>query len=173
MGRRSLVGAGAAGEGKRARWISEGGALDLVLLPGPTAREVFRQYAEVTGKPELPPMFSLGLHQCRWNYRDEQVRNVEQKSARPEREGPGSWVRARGGEGRVEVICACWVGALEIELPPRRRVLFWFVAGGNLVVLVVCQRCCIGVQHAASLLSPSARCTPPRVFGLNTCWVPQ
>ena len=66
-------GTGAAGEGKRARWISEGGALDLVLLPGPTAREVFRQYAEVTGKPELPPMFSLGFHQCRWNYRDEQV----------------------------------------------------------------------------------------------------
>lgn len=65
---------GAAGEGKRARWISEGGALDLVLLPGPTAREVFRQYADVTGKPELPPMFSLGFHQCRWNYRDEQVR---------------------------------------------------------------------------------------------------
>eukprot|EP00903_Cladosiphon_okamuranus_P006839 g6661.t2 len=63
---------GATGEGKRARWISEGGALDLVLLPGPTAREVFRQYAEVTGKPELPPMFSLGFHQCRWNYRDEQ-----------------------------------------------------------------------------------------------------
>ncbi|CAN0198104.1 unnamed protein product, partial [Scytosiphon promiscuus] len=63
---------GSAGEGKRARWISEGGALDLVLLPGPTPRQVFRQYAEVTGKPELPPMFSLGFHQCRWNYRDEQ-----------------------------------------------------------------------------------------------------
>ncbi|CAM9381579.1 unnamed protein product [Pylaiella littoralis] len=63
---------GGSGEGKRARWISEGGALDLVLLPGPTAAEVFRQYAEVTGKPELPPMFSLGFHQCRWNYRDEQ-----------------------------------------------------------------------------------------------------
>ncbi|CAN0138479.1 unnamed protein product, partial [Hapterophycus canaliculatus] len=56
----------------RARWISEGGALDLVLLPGPTPRQVFQQYAEVTGKPELPPMFSLGFHQCRWNYRDEQ-----------------------------------------------------------------------------------------------------
>ncbi|CAN0519457.1 unnamed protein product, partial [Ectocarpus sp. 12 AP-2014] len=63
-----------AGEGKRARWISEGGALDLVLLPGPTPGAVFKQYAEVTGKPELPPMFSLGFHQCRWNYRDEQVR---------------------------------------------------------------------------------------------------
>ncbi|CAN0531209.1 unnamed protein product, partial [Ectocarpus sp. 8 AP-2014] len=56
------------------RWISEGGALDLVLLPGPTPGAVFKQYAEVTGKPELPPMFSLGFHQCRWNYRDEQVR---------------------------------------------------------------------------------------------------
>ncbi|CAN0438507.1 unnamed protein product, partial [Ectocarpus fasciculatus] len=63
---------GGAGEGKRARWISEGGALDLVLLPGPTPGAVFKQYAEVTGKPELPPMFSLGFHQCRWNYRDEQ-----------------------------------------------------------------------------------------------------
>ena len=69
----SLV-TGAPGEGKRAQWISEGGALDLVLLPGPTPAQVFRQYAEVTGKPELPPLFSLGFHQCRWNYRDEQVR---------------------------------------------------------------------------------------------------
>lgn len=68
-----LYQSGEEGEGKRARWISEGGALDVVMMPGPTPGEVFRQYAEVTGKPELPPLFSLGFHQCRWNYRDEQV----------------------------------------------------------------------------------------------------
>ncbi|CAM9676465.1 unnamed protein product [Discosporangium mesarthrocarpum] len=56
---------------KKTHWISEGGALDLVMLPGPTPREVFRQYSDVSGKPDLPPLFSLGLHQCRWNYKDE------------------------------------------------------------------------------------------------------
>lgn len=43
------------------------------MMPGPTPGEVFRQYADVTGKPELPPLFSLGFHQCRWNYRDEKA----------------------------------------------------------------------------------------------------
>lgn len=62
-------------EGKRTHWISEAGALDIVMMPGPTAADVFRQYSDVTGKPELPPLFALGFHQCRWNYRDEPVRS--------------------------------------------------------------------------------------------------
>ncbi|CAM9234956.1 unnamed protein product [Chrysoparadoxa australica] len=63
-----------------AHWISEGGPLDLFLLPGPNPADVFRQYAHLTGFPELPPSFALGFHQCRWNYRDEQdVLEVEAK----------------------------------------------------------------------------------------------
>lgn len=44
----------------------------MYLLPGPTPRRVAQQYAKITGPSELPPLFSLGYHQCRWNYKDEE-----------------------------------------------------------------------------------------------------
>ena len=50
---------------------SESGVLDLMLLPGPRPADVFHQYADTTGYPSLPPLFSLGYHQCRWNYKDQ------------------------------------------------------------------------------------------------------
>jgi len=54
-----------------AHWISESGVLDIFILPGPDPRSVYQQYAQLTGTTPLPPMFSLGYHQCRWNYKDE------------------------------------------------------------------------------------------------------
>ncbi|XP_038597178.1 neutral alpha-glucosidase C [Tachyglossus aculeatus] len=54
------------------RWMSEGGIIDVFLLMGPTPSAVFQQYGRLTGPPALPPLFSLGYHQCRWNYEDEQ-----------------------------------------------------------------------------------------------------
>lgn len=59
------------GEGLSTHWISESGVFDLFLLPGPSPREMYSQYAVLTGRLEMPPMFALGYHQCRWNYRDE------------------------------------------------------------------------------------------------------
>ncbi|OCT68743.1 neutral alpha-glucosidase C [Xenopus laevis] len=53
------------------RWMSESGIVDLFLLMGPSPQDVFRQYAHLTGFQALPPLFSLGYHQCRWNYEDE------------------------------------------------------------------------------------------------------
>lgn len=41
------------------------------MLFGPSPAQVMSQYAGLTGLPMLPPMFSLGYHQCRWNYNDE------------------------------------------------------------------------------------------------------
>ena len=41
------------------------------MLPGPSPAAVYRQYTLLTGTQQLPPIFSLGYHQCRWNYRDE------------------------------------------------------------------------------------------------------
>ena len=55
----------------KTHWISESGIVDLFLLPGPNPRTLYEQYARLTGRVSLPPMFSLGYHQCRWNYRDE------------------------------------------------------------------------------------------------------
>jgi alpha 1,3-glucosidase len=52
-------------------WMSETGIIDTFFLPGPTPTDVFDQYKYLTGGQFMPPMFSLGYHQCRWNYRDE------------------------------------------------------------------------------------------------------
>jgi alpha 1,3-glucosidase len=57
--------------GKTTHWISESGIIDTFLLPGPTPADMYRQYAILTGTAPVPPMFSLGYHQCRWNYKDE------------------------------------------------------------------------------------------------------
>ncbi|KAM4690401.1 neutral alpha-glucosidase C [Rhinophrynus dorsalis] len=53
------------------RWMSESGIVDFFLLMGPAPQDVFRQYAHLTGTQAFPPLFSLGYHQCRWNYEDE------------------------------------------------------------------------------------------------------
>ncbi|XP_058518880.1 neutral alpha-glucosidase AB isoform X3 [Ochotona princeps] len=53
------------------RWMSESGIIDVFLMLGPSVLDVFRQYASLTGTQALPPLFSLGYHQSRWNYRDE------------------------------------------------------------------------------------------------------
>ncbi|KAJ7496651.1 glycoside hydrolase family 31 protein [Mycena latifolia] len=61
-------------------WISESGILDLFLMPGPTPADVFAQYAGLTGTPVLPPHWSLGYHQCRWNYiSSNDVRTVQKR----------------------------------------------------------------------------------------------
>ena len=55
-----------------AYWMSESGVVDVFLLPGPSPAKIFAQYAALTGTTPLPPRFSLGYHQCRWNYNDEE-----------------------------------------------------------------------------------------------------
>lgn len=56
---------------KESHWISESGEVDFFLLTGPTPAQLYSQYTSLTGTQQLPPIFSLGYHQCRWNYRDE------------------------------------------------------------------------------------------------------
>ncbi|KAF0981678.1 hypothetical protein FDP41_012335 [Naegleria fowleri] len=61
-------------------WISETGVLDVFFLPGPTPKDISKQFSYLTGTAPLPQRFSLGHHQCRWNYKDEEdVRNVNAK----------------------------------------------------------------------------------------------
>lgn len=57
--------------GMATQWISEAGIVDLYVFLGPTPAAVQHQYAEATGPTALPQLFSLGYHQCRWNYKDE------------------------------------------------------------------------------------------------------
>lgn len=44
------------------------GELDLFLFAGPALRDVVRGHARLTGTHELPPLWALGYHQCRWSY---------------------------------------------------------------------------------------------------------
>lgn len=64
----------------KTHWISESGILDVFLLPGPTAEDLFQQYARLTGAPALPREFALAYHQCRWNYvSSDDIREVQTK----------------------------------------------------------------------------------------------
>lgn len=47
-----------------------GGALRQYVAVGPLPR-LLERYAELTGRPPLPPRWALGFHQCRWGYRTE------------------------------------------------------------------------------------------------------
>ncbi|KEG12162.1 glucosidase [Trypanosoma grayi] len=58
------------GETVGCTWNAEAGVVDLFLFPGPTPAKVQQQHASITGATMLPPYFSLGYHQCRWNYRN-------------------------------------------------------------------------------------------------------
>jgi hypothetical protein len=51
--------------------LSESGIIDMFLFSGADAHEVLFKYHCVTGFPAVMPMFSLGKHQSRWNYRDQ------------------------------------------------------------------------------------------------------
>lgn len=46
----------------------EGGQMDYFFIYGPELTTVAQRYIQLTGKPELPPLWALGFHQCRWSY---------------------------------------------------------------------------------------------------------
>ena len=47
---------------------SDGGEFDYYFINGPELDAVACRYAKLTGTPELPPLWALGYHQCRWSY---------------------------------------------------------------------------------------------------------
>ncbi|PSR57301.1 glycosyl hydrolase [Adhaeribacter arboris] len=49
-----------------------GGELNYYFIYGPKLVEVTEQYTCLTGKPELPPLWTLGYHQCKWSYYPEE-----------------------------------------------------------------------------------------------------
>ena len=51
--------------------------LDYYFFAGPTIPDVVRAYSDLTGRMQLPPLWALGYHQCRFSYCPEgQVREV-------------------------------------------------------------------------------------------------
>ena len=47
---------------------SEGPAFRVLVFEGKTPQDVLKSLAEVTGKMDLPPLWSLGYQQCRFSY---------------------------------------------------------------------------------------------------------
>ena len=54
-------------DGRKCRFVSEGGFVDLVVFIG-DYEKITKEYCELTGYPSMPPMFALGYHQSRWGY---------------------------------------------------------------------------------------------------------
>ncbi len=53
------------------------GPLSLIFIPGPSPADVLRRYHQLTGPMPLPPLWALGLHQCRYSYYPEsEVKNL-------------------------------------------------------------------------------------------------
>ncbi|WP_367753395.1 glycoside hydrolase family 31 protein [Flavobacterium sp. WC2430] len=59
---------------------AEGGEMNYYFFYGPKMQDVVTTYTDLTGKPELPPLWALGYHQCKWSYYPE--RNVKEVAAK-------------------------------------------------------------------------------------------
>ncbi len=58
----------------------EGGPINYYFIAGPDMKKVVERYAWLTGLSPLPPKWSLGFHQSRWSYKNEQsVRGIASK----------------------------------------------------------------------------------------------
>lgn len=49
-------------------WGAEKGPLNFFFIYGPSVKEVVQGYTEITGRMELPPVWSLGYQQSRYSY---------------------------------------------------------------------------------------------------------
>jgi len=47
---------------------ADGGEMNYYFIYGPDMNDVVVNYTDLTGKPELPPLWVLGYHQSKWSY---------------------------------------------------------------------------------------------------------
>ncbi len=47
---------------------ADGGEMNYYFFYGPKMDQVVKAYTDLTGKPELPPLWTLGFQQCKWSY---------------------------------------------------------------------------------------------------------
>ncbi|WP_264537782.1 glycoside hydrolase family 31 protein [Flavobacterium sp. N1736] len=63
-----------------ASFWAEGGEMNYYFIYGPQMEDVVTTYTDLTGKPELPPLWVLGYHQCKWSYYPEsKVKEITSK----------------------------------------------------------------------------------------------
>lgn len=59
---------------------AQGGEMRYYFINGPKLIDVCQRYTDLTGKPDMPPKWSLGYHQSKWSYYPEStVRNLAQE----------------------------------------------------------------------------------------------
>ena len=60
---------------------AQGGEMNYYFIYGPQMSDVVANYTDLTGKPhQLPPLWALGYHQCKWSYYPEsKVKEVTAK----------------------------------------------------------------------------------------------
>jgi len=47
---------------------AQGGEMNYYFIYGPKVENVVSNYTDLTGLPDLPPLWALGYHQCKWSY---------------------------------------------------------------------------------------------------------
>jgi alpha-glucosidase len=60
---------------------AQGGEMNYYFIYGPKMQDVVESYTDLTGKPhQLPPLWALGYHQCKWSYYPEsKVKEITSK----------------------------------------------------------------------------------------------
>lgn len=60
---------------------AQGGEMNYYFIYGPEMEDVVAKYTDLTGKPhQLPPLWTLGFHQCKWSYYPEKkVKEIASK----------------------------------------------------------------------------------------------
>lgn len=59
------------------RFVAEGPSFPVIIIEGSTPQDVVKELARLTGKMELPPIWAIGYHQCRYSYYPEsRVREI-------------------------------------------------------------------------------------------------
>ena len=47
---------------------ADGGEMNYYFIYGPSMSQVVQNYTHLTGKPDMPPLWTLGFQQCKWSY---------------------------------------------------------------------------------------------------------
>jgi len=76
---RSTFSFGASTDGEMTHFGAVDGEMDYYFFAGNSVRNIIEGYTWLTGRPKLPPLWSLGYQQCRYSYYpDKEVLNVAQ-----------------------------------------------------------------------------------------------
>ncbi|KAG0344478.1 hypothetical protein BG004_004450 [Podila humilis] len=70
-----------------------GGVFDFTVFLGPSPANVIDQYTELIGRPQMPPAWAMGFHQCRYGYKNiDEVETVAQTYKKEDLPLDGVWI---------------------------------------------------------------------------------